>query len=202
MTGNSLCWRSFLSACAAGLLAVFVGVAQETPPIQGTLKMQDAEFQGNAVTTVKGTGQLTNSQGQTIAKGDLTVVDGWVALRGVKGSQFQALASDLADKLEVKWHGEPTGVAIVTLIADRTFRLDDENFHFVFDTGYGASLDLAASLARAPDLRVTKATEIGLWGSTVSVGKNGGSIRIVRGTITGGKNITVTTPGQKVRAFQ
>jgi hypothetical protein len=194
--------RASLAAVAVFAMSLLLKGA-DAPPIQGRVKIENAEFSGNSITEVSGSGSLTNDKGQTIATNKLTVAEGWVALPGIKGSEFRCLPSDLADTLETHWSGEPQKeLATVTLVSSTTVRLEDDRFRFLFDTSYGTSLALAASLARATELRTTNSTELALWGSKVSVGRSGGSVRIVRGKIVGGKNIKVTTPDNRITVFK
>jgi len=166
----------------------------------GKVKIENASASGNTITAVTGTGEAQDEKGATIAKGNLLVVEGWVALQCTNGTKFKLITrydTDATPKAE--WPRQPAGkVAAVTLNEKQEWELGNDNFFILMDTSYGVAFDWASSLARETSLKVPYETKLILWGNSVSVGKGGGKIEIVHGKITGGQNVTVTSSDGKV----
>lgn len=171
------------------------GIAEEKKIRKSKLKIEDSEFSGNRVTRVTGFGDFVDEKGNSIAKGNLTVVAGRVAVQGIKGIKFNLIPSDNEDELTREWYSDPgKKLARVSLSHSLQWELKDDNFFFLLDFSSGRpKIDRASSFARATEIQVMDAMEIVLWGNKVSIGTKGGIIRVIHGKIVGGKDINIAT---------
>jgi hypothetical protein len=192
------CRRSASASCTAALIvvpALTVALSAAASAAEGKrtgwCEIKSSSFQGNWIGKVAGAGEIKDENGNTIAKGDLKAVEGWIAVKGLKGVKFRwQPQSDTDTKPDKGWQGQPSAeLAVVSLGPDQQWELLDDHFLFLIDSSYGLQFDFAASFARATELRVGQAAELSLWGNRVSVGKGGGTVRIVRGSVVGGQNI-------------
>ena len=184
---------------------VSITPATAKPPHRNArYSVENASFSGNSITEVKGTGEIEDEQGATIAKGNLVMVDGWIALQCPKGAKFNLLPKlDTDTQTRETWPKDANDKpAAVTLNQQQEWEVQDDNFFFLFDASYGLVVDFASSFARDTNLKVPYPTELALWGSKVTVGKDGGTIRVVHGKIVGGQNVSVTSPDGKVASYK
>lgn len=171
---------------------------------ESQIKVKNASFSGNVVAEVTGYGEIKDEKGVTVAKGNLVVVEGWIALPCPKDAKFQHLPKlDTDCKTTSRWPKDPGGkLSSVTLTAQQDWVIRDGNFFFLVDASYGLVVDFASSFARETNISIPYTTELKLWGNKISVGENGGEISVVHARIVAGKNITVTAPDGKVSVYK
>lgn len=188
-------------------------VAQETDQTSerrsGKCYIEHAVQTYKSFTAVKGTGEVQDAKGNTIAKGNLLLVEGWLALQCPRGTKFKHIpksdteTSILHDWLQ-DWPGQPAGkVAALTLNENGEWEVANDNFFILMMTPHNMVVfEWAASFARESTINVPYKMKLALWGNNILVGTGGGKINVVHGRITGGKNIDVTAPDGKITRYK
>jgi hypothetical protein len=142
--------------------------------------------------TPLGTSSLKNEKREFIANGEFEIVEGRLALRGIKGASFVLLPDDLTSPhsfTDTKGtQGEP---AIVRISEDKRCTLQDKNFFFLYDTSYGVTPDYSSSFARNTRFVLPPTKPIRLWEHVVVAGEGGGEVAVKHGTIVGSRNVSV-----------
>jgi hypothetical protein len=151
---------------------------------------------GDTVTAVSGTASIEIEGGKLIATGQLQVVSGWIAVKGVQGARFKLFAGfdtrpTPSTRLKEKSSTPP---AVVTLTANDEWKLDDDRFMFLIDSSYGLNPDFSSSFARNTRMVLPPNKTIELWGNQVSIGEKGGEIIVRNGNIETMKDAKVKKP--------
>jgi len=154
--------------------------------------LKSGRFSGNTMVEVTGTAYIKNEKGDYAANGKLELVDGSVAVRGLKGAKFRSLAWDLPPLQEAKPKKKTdTRQAVLTLSQDGNWVLEDENFAFLIDTSYGLRPNFAASFGRNSRLKLPPNKSLKLGDLTVSAQEKGGEVDILDGFIVAKRNVRV-----------
>lgn len=141
---------------------------------------------GKKFSAVGGSGTLKNEKNETIADGNLENIDEALAIKGKSGAAFiyQAKGEAFADDAFSKQ--EPKEFASLELSQGNRWTLKDAKFNFVLEVQnlnrpqIVPSLD--RSLARASIITLPKGV-LKLWGYTVSVEKESGTVKFAHGKI-------------------
>jgi hypothetical protein len=181
------------------LLSVAVSCRAE---VKGVCSLKGISFidRDKTVEAVEGSAVLKNEKDETVADGDLSCVDGFVAACGKKGVAFAftPLAGPLPENTWLK--GKVKEFAAVELTKANTWSLKDNNLYFFIEmpvVTLGINILLDASLARASMISFPKG-DYNLWGYTITIGEGGGRLKFLYGKIIDGSNAVVKGTDQKI----
>ncbi|MGB2937773.1 MAG: hypothetical protein WBD05_06200 [Phycisphaerae bacterium] len=147
-----------------------------------------------------GTGTLKNEKSETIAEGELKDVDETLTIRGKRGASFvhqaktEPFAADAYSKKEV------TEFATVEFGEGNRWTLKDQNFLFVLEVPMLNRPQIVPSLdrclARASLITLPKGV-VQLWGYTITVEKERGTVKFAHGKIIEASDASYNTPEQE-----
>ncbi len=158
--------------------------------------LKAGSMSGNIVRDVSGTAIIENEKGSRIATGQLQVVSGWIAVKGLKGASFKLVPEfdtrpTPSNRLAEKASTPPT---VVTLTPSDEWKLDDDTFMFLIDSSYGLNPDFSSSFARNTRILLPPNKTIELWGNKVSTDAKGGELLVRNGKVVNLKGAKIDKP--------